>query len=204
MQNLINTFELAVCLVLPLIIFYQRSQWQSKTALFTIPILYLIWYSTYGTFHELSHLIGVWISGKEIFDYQLITQFWKGQFGTGYVNYDYQADRQDFFIIALPYFRDLTLVIVGFMLLIKKIAKQFFIAGLIWILFVLSSLYDVINNYIAFLMGSKNDFNALMESSNAFISNFIGISISLIALYLTVRLLIKSKHYPKKNKVITN
>lgn len=196
MPNLINTIELAICLILPLILFYKSSQWSTKKTVFYIPILYGIWYLSYGVFHELSHLIGVWIFGKEIYNYQLISRFWEGQFGTGFVNYNYQADGQDFFIVALPYFRDLFLFGLGFILLTKNTTKNAFVAGLLWIILVLSPLYDVLNNYLAFLLGSKNDFNALSESSNAFVSHFIGLSFSLTFGYLSIRLLLKTQNYP--------
>ncbi len=204
MQNLINTIELAICLILPLIIFYQRSQWPIKRMLYYIPILYVIWYLSYGTFHELSHLFVVWISGKEIYNYQLISRFWEGQFGTGFVNYDYQADWKDFFIISSPYFRDIFLFGVGFFLLSKKAAQNAFVVGLIWIFFVLSSFYDVLNNYLAFLMGSMNDFNALSESSSAFVSHFIGISFTLTFLYLSIWLLIKTQNYPDNKELASD
>lgn len=85
---ILNTIELALLIILPLIIFYQRGPWGIFAYLY-IPLIYLIWYLTYALMHEACHLLGAYIFGKEIFDMQLIPHFWEGQFGTGYIEYDF-------------------------------------------------------------------------------------------------------------------
>lgn len=196
MGILTSVFEIALLIMLPLILFYQRSSWKSKSYILLIPVLYLIWYMSYGFMHELSHMLGVWISGKEIYSFKFFPRFWKGDFGSGYVNYDFQGDKADFFIIALPYLRDIVLLFLGYYLVRKIHIKNPFLVGLILIMFIFSPLYDIINNYSAYLLGSMNDFNALKVSSSAFLSNFIGISFTLIASILCVILITKSKVYP--------
>jgi hypothetical protein len=196
MDMIINTTEIAIIIMLPMIIFYMRSIWNYKSYIFIIPLLYLIWYVTYGLLHEIAHMSGIWLCGKEIFDYQLIPHFWTGQFGTGYVNYDFQSDSRDFIIIILPYFRDLLFGITGYLILRKRTFTNRITSGLALILLVLSSLYDVTNNYLAYLMGYMNDFNALKLSSGALISNFTGITFMLILFFLTLKILLTCKDYP--------
>ena len=163
-----------------------------------IPVLYVIWYISYGMLHEFAHIIGVWISGKEILDYQLIPHFWKGQFGTGFVNFDFQGDKSDFLIILMPYLRDILLVIVGYFIFSRKILKNLFTTGLLLTLFVFSSFYDVTNNYLAYVFGRMNDFNAIKVSSNSLMPHLIGLSFMIISLVLTVKILLISKDYPEK------
>ena len=199
MNLIISTIEIALLIMLPLILFYQKSAWKTKSVIIWLPVLYLIWYLSYGVFHEFMHLIGIWISGKEIFNYHLFPHFWKGEFGTLYVNYDFQGDISDFFIILLPYFRDLVLVIIGYFIIKRKAFNHPFTIGFVLTIFVFSSLYDVSNNYIIYLTGYMNDFNALKVSSNAFVSNFIGISFILTCLLLSIKVLLISKSYPIRN-----
>lgn len=196
MSLIFSTIEIALLIMLPLILFYKKSAWKTKSVIIWLPVLYMIWYLSYGIFHEFLHLVGIWISGKEIFNYHLFPQIWKGEFGTLYVNYDFQGDINDFFIILLPYLRDLILVIIGFYIIKRKIVNHPFSLGLVLIILVFSSLYDVSNNYIIYLTGYKNDFNALKVSSNEFISHFIGISFILISLILTVKVIDSGKDYP--------
>lgn len=199
MNLLLSTLEIALLIMLPLILFYQKSNWEIKSYLFWIPLIYILWYLSYGLIHEFIHLIGVWISGKEIFNYQLIPKFWEGQFGVLFVEYDFQGDTSDFFIIALPYFKDLLFVLIGYQLIKKTTLKSPFLVGLILTVFIFSSLYDVTNNYLAYLLlGYKNDFNALKVSSNAFLSHFIGSCILLVSAYFTVKVIAIGKHYPTK------
>lgn len=196
---LLNTIELAILIILPLLIFYQRSSWNIKSYLFLIPLLYIIWYLTYAFLHECSHLLGVWISGKEVFDMRLIPPFWQGEYGMGFIEYDFQGDTQDFFIILLPYLKDIVCVMIGYILLKRNMPKKAFTTGLILTLFIFSPLYDISNNYIAFLLGHMNDFNSLKVSSYAFISHSIGISFIAISLAITIKVVMLSKDYPDKN-----
>jgi hypothetical protein len=58
---IISVLEIALLLMLPLVVFYQRSIWSYKKYLPGIMVIYLIWYLSYAPFHELMHLLGVWL-----------------------------------------------------------------------------------------------------------------------------------------------
>jgi len=193
MNYLINTIEIALFIILPLVLFYQRSSWNYKNYILNILLLYFIWYLTYALLHELCHMLGVWMTGKKILNFQLIPHIWKGDFKTGYINYNFNSDSKDFFIIIMPYARDIIFLLIGIIILKKKIIKNSFVIGLILILLILSPLYDIIDNYSAFLFGALNDFNALKMTTNNFISNFVGISFSLIGIIITLLIL---SHFP--------
>ena len=199
MDNIINTIEIALLIMLPLIVFYRRSAWKLNTYIFIIPILYVCWYLSYGLLHELMHMFGVWILGKKIIDFQLFPRFWTGDFGTGFVKYNFEADKKDFVIIILPYIRDIIFLFIGYLILKKKLIKNVFLTGLILVILIYSSLYDIANNYLAYLFGALNDFNALCLSSNIVIANTIGIVFLMISMFFTYRSIIISDGYPNKN-----
>jgi hypothetical protein len=201
MNYLIHMVEIALLIILPLILFYQRSNWIYKNYILNIVLLYIIWYVTYALLHELCHMLGVWMTGKKILDYQLIPKIWISDFRTGYVNYNFNSDSRDFVIIIMPYVRDIIFLLIGFIILRKKIIKNSFVIGLILILLILNPLYDIIDNYSAYLFGALNDFNALKMTSGNFISNFVGISFSLIAIITTLLIFKLYKGYPVKNQI---
>ncbi len=193
---IISVLEIALLIMLPLILFYQRSSWTYKKYLPSIMIIYLIWYLSYMLFHELMHLLGTWIFDKTIYEIKLIPKFWAGDFGSGYVRYDYKSDSKDFIIILLPYVRDIILLALGYLLIIKAEIKKPFMIGLILVIMIQSPLFDIGNNYFAYLLGSMNDFNALGESNNTFFSHLIGISFFIICAMISIHILKKFKNYP--------
>ena len=193
---ILSTIEIALLIMLPLIFIFQRSSWKLKEYVPSIVIIYLVWYFTYALFHELMHMSGAWIFNKTIFEFQLIPKFWKGEFGTGYINYDYKGDSMDFIIILLPYARDIVFLIVGYFIIIKMEIRKPFVLGLVLVLLILSPLYDIGNNYSAYLLGYMNDFNALGESSSMIISHLIGISFFLTSTLITLLIIKKLKDYP--------
>lgn len=196
--NVINTIELALLIMLPLILFYQRSSWKVKHYFFHIIWIYLIWYLTYALFHELSHLWGAWVTGANVVDMQLIPKFWEGDLKTGYVQIIYTSKAQEFFIVILPYTKDVILVMIGCLILWQKPKSKSLIIGLVLTMFIFSSLYDIFNNYSFYLLGSLNDFNALTLTSSPVISNLIGITFSLFSLAITILILILYKDYPNQ------
>ncbi|MGM0552095.1 MAG: hypothetical protein ACQESW_13535 [Bacteroidota bacterium] len=194
----LSVLEIAIFLMLPLILFYQRSVWPAKKYIPLLVVLYLIWYVTYALMHELSHLLGVLIMGKDLQGYQLLPRFWQGEFGYGVVHYNFVGDRADFWIILMPYLRDVLLCIIGFLLVKRRIASSAFVVGLILVLLVFSPLYDVANNYGVYLLYSINDFNALSVASSRLTAHVIGVSFFLITLFLSVRVLQLGNGYPQK------
>lgn len=159
--------------------------------------IYLIWYLSYGLFHELMHMLGVWFFDRTIYETKLIPGFWTGDFGSGYVRYNYKGDSEDFIVILLPYARDIVLLALGYLLILRTEIKKPFMIGLILVLMILSPLFDIGNNYFAYLLGSMNDFNALGESASISISHFIGISFFMISALITIHILKKYKNYPE-------
>jgi hypothetical protein len=74
--------------------------------------------------------------------------------------------------------------------------RNSFIIGLVLILFIFSSLFDIINNYSAYVFGALNDFNALKVTTNNIFANLVGITFSLFAALVTLWVVKRYKGYP--------
>ncbi len=182
MNDLISAVEIALLIILPIVVFYQNKNISAKLYSKHVVILYLIWFFTYALLHELCHLLGVWIAGVKVIDYQLMPKFWLGEYKTGYINTVYQNNWQEFTTVIMPYLRDFILLIIGYHIFKRNKVQNIFSAALIIILFILSPLFDVVNNYFAFVLGAHTDFYALKNSIGSIAANLIGIFLSLFAI----------------------
>ena len=193
---ILSAIEIALLIILPLIKFYQQIKLTHKQYIINIALLYLIWYFSYAGLHELCHMLGSWITGTKILDYQLIPPFWKGDFKTAYVNPLFENNNQAVVSVIMPYLRDIVFLIIGFWLLIRKRINNHFLKGLILILFILSPLFDIINNYSGFVFVSFGDFKELSIRVGVLYANVIGLLFTLIATVITLRIFVFYKNHP--------
>ena len=135
-------------------------------------------------------MFGSWIMGTKISNFQLIPPYWKGDFRTAYVNSLFENKTQALVSVIMPYLRDIVFSIIGFWLLKRKRINNNFLIGLILILFILSPLFDIINNYSGFVFESSGDFNELTKSVGVVYANLIGLLFTLIAIFITVRIFV--------------
>ena len=193
-DNIINTIELALLIILPLIIYFQRMNTGYKTYILYVTALYLLWFSTYSLFHELCHIFGSLITGVTINDYQLIPRFWQGDFKNGYVNSVFHNNLQLFISPVSPYVRDIICLWIGYIILKRITILRTFVTGLVLIFFILSPIYDVFNNYFAFVLGARNDFNGIATAIGRFGAHAIGAGFTLagiVVLYMTALPILK-------------
>ena len=198
MKQIIGTLTLTFCVLLPLILFYKNSSWQKNKIWFNIVPLSFLWFFTYSFFHELSHMIGVLLVGGKIIDYQLVPRFWEGDFTTGYINPDIKTGFQEFIVRLSPYVRDLVILILGFVILNLKRIRNLFVVGLVFTFFILSSLYDIITNYLGYVIDNDGDFNGLSKLIGGALTNLIGISLSIFAIIITLIITKMYKSYSLK------
>jgi hypothetical protein len=198
MDNIIVTIELALLIILPLILYYQRINKGYKIYMYVL-ILYLIWFATYSLFHELCHVLGSWMTGAKIYDYQLVPRFLEGDFKNGYVKSNLENGFQLFFSPISPYLRDMIFLFIGYVILKKVKIAYLFVTGLVVILFILSPLYDVFNNYFAFVLGAQNDFNCIKGSIGSFWTHLIGLFFTLAGLIAVWGIFIISREQLKNN-----
>jgi hypothetical protein len=133
-------------------------------------------------------MLGSWITGARIYDYQLIPRFWEGDYKNGYVKSELENGLQLFFSPISPYLRDVIFLATGYVILKKIKITHSFVTGLVIILFVLSPLYDVFNNYFAFVLGAKNDFNCIRGTIGSGWTHVIGLVFTLTGIIVVWRI----------------
>ena len=182
MDSILTTFELALIMILPLILYYLRAGLPAGKIVLYIAVLDVFWFGTYSLLHELCHLFTSRVTGAEIMDYQLIPRFWEGDFRNGYVNADLETTMQWTLSPLSPYIRDMIFLAIGYFLLKGGKIRHPLQSGAVITLFVLSPIYDVFNNYFAFVLGARNDFNAASGTIGVFVTHMIGIAFLLSGL----------------------
>jgi hypothetical protein len=189
----LRLIEILLIIVVPLIIFYLRSDWKQREITLNLIILPLIWYLFYAPIHELSHILGAILVGKEITDYRLFAHFWEGSFGFAYVEVrgGLATDIKSLIILVAPYILDVISFIAGYLILTKIRIENSFLLGLIFLFFCLRPLYDLIDNYIGIIY-SHSDLVMVSEIIGSFttlafgiVSAFTGIAVTVSILFLS-------------------
>jgi hypothetical protein len=79
-----------------------------------------------------------------------------------------------------------------------------FFTGLVIVLFILSPLYDVFNNYFAFVLGALNDFNMIRITIGPLLTHTIGLlftTVGLLALWYVFGIYQRNQEI-KKNTIL--
>lgn len=184
MEKAIGTIELALILVLPLILFYQRMARAPGSWVPFVAMQYLLWFFSYALLHEMCHVLGSWITGAKIIEYQLIPEYWKGDFTHAFVKSEFTTSLQLLISPASPYLRDLVFIFIGFLLFRSRQITGSFMDGFWLVLFVLSPVYDVFNNYFAFVLGARNDFSAIARMAGAPLTHAFGWFVLLLGILI--------------------
>ncbi len=205
MNPILRLLEIFFLLILPLIIIYLRSSWSKKEISIYLTILPLIWYIFYAPLHELGHILGCFVVGLEIKDYQLFARFWEGNFGFAYVDIKegYGENMKSFVVLIFPYVLDLVSVILGYYILVRYKIKKSFLFGLIFIMLCLRPLYDLVDNYIGYFLNHSDFVLASRIVGVPFIFTFVILSI-IISVLLILVLMHKYNLHPKVVKGSTS
>jgi hypothetical protein len=146
--------------------------------------------------------------GRKITQYQLIPIFWKGEFFTGASvgsePTNQIGDTFGFVSGLAPYIKDVILLIIGYLILkLQKVSNSFF-SGLIFIICILSSLFDIANNYSIYIINPNtvgNDFQGTSIAIGKTWTNIIGVLFTFFAAFVTIRILILYRGFPVKHDV---
>jgi hypothetical protein len=184
MDTIIGTIELALIIVLPLIIFYQKLNRSIKIYAPYVALLYLLWFFSYALLHELCHMFGSWITGAKIIDYQLFPKYLEGDFSNAFVKSEFKNSLQLFVSPASPYLRDLVFICTGYLIFRRKNLSGSFMEGLLLVLLILSPVYDVFNNYFAFILGARNDFSTICKTTGSFVTHAMGLLIIFAGIFI--------------------
>ncbi|NTV36246.1 MAG: hypothetical protein HGA53_04765 [Anaerolineaceae bacterium] len=180
---ILTTIQLAILIILPLLLYYRRVDLQiPKTVLF-IAIIYIIWYATYSPLHELRHLLPAVVMNEHVTEIQLFNHFVQGELIFGHITTLYSSAGKEFVILVFPYLTDILFAILGSVVLTKWMPRpKPLIFGVMLTLLVTSPLFDVVNNYMGYVVGAKNDFNAIGYTTSIATSHAIGIICTIVTL----------------------
>ena len=180
---ILTTLQIALLIILPLLLYYRRMNLRMPQIVLFIVILYVIWYVTYSPLHELRHLLPAVALNEHIMEVQLFPHFLQGELSGGHITTQYSSRHNEFVIVLFPYLTDMFLAILGTVVLTKWVSQPGpLVFGLMLTMFVTSPLFDVVNNYVAFVIGSKNDFNAIGYTTSVATAHTIGIITTIVTL----------------------
>lgn len=200
MNPFLRIIEILILVVLPILLLYLRSSWPQREVYINVIILPLIWYFFYAPIHELGHMLGCILVGADITDYRLFTHFWEGSFGFAYVDVKggVGENMNSFIMLIAPYALDLISVVIGYLFLTKIKIKNSFLFGLVFLIFSVRPLYDLIDNYIGYFLDHSDFVLASKIVGFWLVSGFVFISATAAAI-LILLLLKKYKKYPALN-----
>ena len=180
MNLAISTVEIAILIVLPLVVFFNRSGMPAPKRVAWIILFYLIWYLTYSLFHEFCHYAAAKVMGLEVQDFKFLPAFWKGEFAGGFIRTVYENSFQEFVVVLTPYVRDVLLVGCGLALIRWKLVRRTVSMALVILLLVLSSFYDVLDNFFAYWRGNWNDYWGMSHYVSRIYVHVIGATLTFL------------------------
>jgi len=200
MSQIYRTIEILILVVLPILLFYLRSNWSQKAICLNATILPILWYIFYAPIHELGHILGAIIVGSEITNYRLFSHFWEGSFGYAFVEIKngYGINLHSFIILIAPYFLDFISILIGYYILNKYKIKNPFFFGIVYTFLLVRPLYDLVANYIAFYY-NHSDFvlaSKIFGKFPLFTFTYLAIFWGLFSIFFIVK---KHKNYPYRN-----
>jgi hypothetical protein len=204
MDNLLTTCEILLTVVAPLLVLYLRGNWKQQTmvgCLSTIPIL---WYFFYAPLHELSHVLGAYLGGGQVFEVKLIPKFWTGETAGAWIRSEGYANKWDQLIMSsAPYVLDLVSIAFGMYVLQRKLSRNAFLIGFLFMVLLLRPAFDLVCETISFATGFRGDlFNIEHTIGNAATWMFLVLSIafSLSAIVVVVG---RFKGFPQGEAKVT-
>jgi hypothetical protein len=200
-RNVIASLEIGGFILLPLVLLYARGNWPRRPWITYTVVLLLLWFSTYGTLHELSHLAGVILIRDKIVEHHLIPHFWEGEFTVGWVRSQslHAPSWRDVLPGYGPYIRDILFLSIG-LITLKAKSRNAFLVRLVFVLFCLSSLFDIVDNYFnGYVLGRMpgNDFMGSAMRIGATWTNVIGVVSAGFAVYVVWQVMVFYKGFPE-------
>jgi hypothetical protein len=198
LKTRVTTIELIGLVLLPTVLLYARSSWRARQWWWCVPVVVLLgWWCTYGLLHELSHLFGSVLFGRNIEAFHL-PAFWRGDM-TGWVRTEFTHDWQGTIMGLCPYLKDLVLALAGLVILRRKAIRNAFLVGLIFVFCCLSPLFDITDNYgNAYLLfhTSGTDFVGTEIHLGAMRTNLLGVVFTGCFVSITLQVMRMYKAFP--------
>ena len=194
---------IALGIMLPLIKFYQRSNWTKKQRVINILLFSFLCFLIHAPLHEFCHFISGKLMRVDILDYQFFSRLSFTNFQSAYVSFGEWTTRQSFIITIAPYTKDIIFAFAGFLILKRKQINSSFLVGLIFSIGLLLSAFNIFENLLGYLNG-VGDWNRLSKAIGHFWTLFIGITTLGTTLFLTYRIFQLYKGFPEKTNSDTD
>ncbi len=178
---MLTTIEILLIIPIPLVILYLRGKWPMKMMVICLLAIPILWYLTYAPLHELSHILGTYLAGGKVVDVKLIPSFWMGEFAVAWITpIGLSHPWQNLVMLSAPYVLDLASIIAGAVVLQRRMFKNAFWAGFLFMLLCLRPTFDLVCEAIGFYNGFMGDlFHIQQIVGSGVLSSFLLLSLGL-------------------------
>ena len=190
-------FFIALTITLPLMKFYQRTNWTKKQSIINILLLSFLCFLIHAPLHEFCHFISAKLMNVEIIDYQFFSRLSFKNFQSAYVSFSSPTANQFFIIAIAPYLKDIIFAFVSFLILKRKQIKSSFLVGLIFSIGLLLSAFNIFENLLLGYPNKIGDWYGLSKAIGHFWTWIIGIIMLGSTLFLICRIFIIYKNFPE-------
>jgi hypothetical protein len=198
MNYTLVTFEIVLVVIAPLLFLYLKSSWPLRVIIPCLLSIPLLWYLTYSPLHELSHVVGTYLVGGKVTYIKIIPRFWLGEFGHAWITPEgLTKPWQQLTMTSFPYLCDDLCLALGIFVLQRRLSKNAFVIGFMYMLLCLRPTFDFLCESIAFLSGNRGDFYHIDMMVGSFITwSFLLISIA-VAIFSIVIVLKRFIGFPE-------
>ncbi len=183
---MLTTIEILLIIPIPLVILYLRGKWPMKMIVICLFVIPILWYITYAPLHELSHILGTYFAGGKVVDVKLIPRFWMGEFAGAWITpIGLSHPWQNLIMLSAPYVLDLASLITGAVVLQRRMFKNAFWAGFLFILLCLRPTFDLACETVSFFDGFRGDlYHIQLMVGSGILSPFLLASLGLCVLLI--------------------
>ena len=123
-----------------------------------VSIIPILWYFVYAPIHELSHLLGAYLVGAQIVEVKLIPRFWAGETAVAWIKAEGFTNEWSQLIMTIsPYVLDLVSIAIGVYILQRKLSRNAFVVGFLFMVLCLRPAFDFVCETIGFATGFRGD-----------------------------------------------
>ncbi len=153
-------------------------------------IIPILWYFVYAPIHELSHLLGAYLVGGQIVEVKLIPRFWVGETAVAWIKAEGFTSQWTQLVMTIsPYVLDLVSLGVGAYILQRKLSRNAFLIGFLFMVLCLRPTFDFVCETIGFAAGFEGDLYHIALTVGAYVTwTFLALSFtfSVIAIIVIV------------------
>jgi hypothetical protein len=199
MNHLLITFEILFTVVAPLLVLYLRGTWKQQTMMACVSTIPILWYFVYAPIHELSHLLGAYLVGAQIVEVKLIPRFWVGETAVAWIKAEgFTNEWSELIMTISPYVLDLVSAAIGVYVLQRKLSRNAFLVGFLFMFLCLRPAFDFVCETIGFATGFRGDLFHIALTVGGFATwTFLALSIAFL-MYAIIVVIGRFKGFPQE------